>query len=92
MPEPESSLNGAAFKACVEQVPAPCLLPDGIVVMDNLRSHKVAGVRQAIKARHAYPAAGISPFIAVSQSEPSFAVWPGMDRFAESAILFIISF
>ena len=43
-------MNGTAFKAYTEQVLAPSLKPGDIVVMDNLSSHKVAGVRKAIKA------------------------------------------
>lgn len=46
----DGAMNGAAFKAYVEQVLAPSLTPGDIVVMDNLSSHKVAGVRDAIKA------------------------------------------
>ncbi|MGH8756557.1 MAG: IS630 family transposase, partial [Burkholderiales bacterium] len=43
-------INGAKFLAYVEQVLAPTLSPGEIVVMDNLGSHKVAGVRKAIEA------------------------------------------
>ncbi len=48
------AMNGAAFKAYVEQALAPSLLPGDIVIMDNLSSHKVDGVRKAIKAVGAY--------------------------------------
>jgi transposase len=44
------AINGKLFLAYVEQVLVPTLRPDDIVVMDNLSSHKVAGVRQAIAA------------------------------------------
>ena len=50
----DGAMNGGAFKAYVEQVLAPSLAPGDIVVMDNLSSHKVAGVRQAIKAAGAF--------------------------------------
>jgi transposase len=50
----DGAMNGAAFKAYTEQVLAPSLKPGDIVVMDNLSSHKVAGVREAIKAVGAY--------------------------------------
>ncbi len=50
----DGAMNGAAFKAYVEQLLAPTLAPGDIVVMDNLPSHKVAGVRQAIKAAGAF--------------------------------------
>ena len=50
----DGAMNGAAFKAYVEQVLAPSLSPGDIVVMDNLPSHKVDSVHQAIKAVGGY--------------------------------------
>jgi transposase len=49
----DGAMNGDAFRAYVEQILAPTLTPGDIVIMDNLSSHKVAGVRQAIEARGA---------------------------------------
>lgn len=49
----DGPINGQAFGAWVEQFLAPELRAGDIVVMDNLGSHKVAGVRQAIEARAA---------------------------------------
>jgi transposase len=49
----DGAINGEAFLAYVEQVLAPTLASGDIVVMDNLGSHKVAGVRHAIEARGA---------------------------------------
>ncbi len=46
-------MNGAIFLAYIERCPAPTLSPGDSVVMDNLPAHKVAGVRQAIRAREA---------------------------------------
>jgi transposase len=46
----DGAINGELFLAYVEQVLAPTLLPGDTVIMDNLGSHKVAGVRQAIEA------------------------------------------
>lgn len=43
-------INGAIFVAYVEQMLAPTLSPGDIVIMDNLSSHKVKGVREAIEA------------------------------------------
>ena len=43
-------MNGVIFKAYVEQVLAPTLKPGDIVIMDNLASHKVAGIRLPIEA------------------------------------------
>ena len=42
--------DGTMFVAYVEQVPVPELQPGGTVIMDDLSSHKVAGVRSAIEA------------------------------------------
>ena len=46
----EGTINGVLFRAWVEQHLAPALKPGDIVVMDNLSSHKVAGIRKAIEA------------------------------------------
>ena len=48
------AMNGCAFKAWVEQSLAPTLTAGDLVVADNLGSHKVAGVREAIEARGAH--------------------------------------
>lgn len=45
----EGAMNGDWFLAYVEQVLVPALRPGMVVVMDNLPSHEVAGVREAIK-------------------------------------------
>ena len=44
------AINGESFLAYVEQMLVPTLTSGDIVVMDNLGSHKVAGVRKAIEA------------------------------------------
>jgi transposase len=46
----DGPINGTRFRAWVEQALAPTLVPGDIVVMDNLSSHKVAGIRAAIEA------------------------------------------
>jgi transposase len=46
----EGPMNGELFLAYVEQCLVPTLKPDDIVVADNLASHKVAGVVEAIEA------------------------------------------
>lgn len=46
----DGAINGPVFLAWVRQHLAPALKPGDIVVMDNLSSHKVNGVRQAIEA------------------------------------------
>jgi len=49
----EGAINGRRFRAYVEQMLAPTLAPGDIVLLDNLRSHKVAGIAEAITARQA---------------------------------------
>ena len=46
----DGAINGDLFLAYVEQVLAPTLKPGDVVIMDNLRVHKIAGVRNAIAA------------------------------------------
>src|SRR5664279_4360679 len=46
----DGPINGETFLAYVEQALAPTLSPGDIVIMDNLGSHKVAGVQEAIEA------------------------------------------
>jgi transposase len=45
----EGAMNGEWFLAYVKQVLVPSLRPGMLVVMDNLPSHKVAGVKEAIE-------------------------------------------
>jgi transposase len=49
----DGAIDGQSFLAYAEQFPAPALRPGDVVVMDNLGSHKVAGVREAVEARGA---------------------------------------
>ena len=46
----DGPMDGAAFRAYVQQVLAPELTAGDVVIMDNLPAHKVRGVRQAIEA------------------------------------------
>ena len=46
----DGPINGLAFRAWVEQMLAPQLRPGDIVVLDNLGSHKVTGIAEAIRA------------------------------------------
>ena len=46
----DGAMDGPAFLAYVEQVLAPALRRGDTVFMDNLRTHKVEGVREAIEA------------------------------------------
>jgi transposase len=46
----DGPINGIAFQAYVDQILVPTLAPSDIVIMDNLGSHKGAGVRAAIEA------------------------------------------
>lgn len=49
----DGPMNGAAFRAYVNQVLAPTLNAGDIVVMDNLPAHKGPAIRAAIEARGA---------------------------------------
>jgi transposase len=49
----EGATDAEVFLAYVEHVLAPTLRPGDMVVMDNLRAHKVAGVQQTIEGRGA---------------------------------------
>ena len=46
----DGAMDGASFIAYVEQVLVPTLKRGDVVFMDNLRTHKVDGVREAIEA------------------------------------------
>jgi transposase len=46
----DGAINGRRFRAWVEQALVPTLAPGDIVVMDNVSSHRVAGVKAAIEA------------------------------------------
>jgi len=59
-------MNGVIFRTYLERCLIPTLTPGDIVIMDNLSSHKVAGVREAIEAAGARlvsprPAAELRP-------------------------------
>ncbi len=49
----DGALDGASFLAYVEQVLAPTLSVGETVLMDNVRTHKVAGIQEAIQAKGA---------------------------------------
>jgi hypothetical protein len=46
----DGPMDGDVFRAYVERVLVPELVPGDVVVMDNLPAHKVRGVREAIEA------------------------------------------
>ncbi len=46
----DGAVNGDLFEAYVRELLVPALRPGDVVIMDNLSSHKRAGVRQAIEA------------------------------------------
>ena len=49
----EAATDGDVFLSYVEQVLCPTLRPGQVMILDNLRAHKVAGVREKIEARGA---------------------------------------
>ena len=46
----DGPMDGESFRAYVEQCLVPTLRRGDIVMMDNLASHKVAGIKEAIEA------------------------------------------
>lgn len=46
----EGAMNGETFLSYITHCLAPTLKPGDIVVMDNLKAHKVAGIKEAIEA------------------------------------------
>lgn len=46
----DGPMNGAAFRAYIEQVLVPTLRPGDVVIMDNLPAHKSPAIRDAIEA------------------------------------------
>jgi transposase len=46
----DGPMDGDSFRAYIKQSVVPTLRQDDIVVIDNLSSHKVAGIREAIEA------------------------------------------
>jgi transposase len=49
----DGAMTGIVFRQYVEQILAPTLTSGDIVVIDNVATHKVAGIREAIEARGA---------------------------------------
>lgn len=49
----DGARDGENFRVYVGEVLCPGLRPGDIVVMDNLRAHKVSGIREAIEGRGA---------------------------------------
>jgi transposase len=49
----DGPMTGPIFRTYVEEFLAPALQPGDVVVLDNLAAHKVAGVREAIRAAEA---------------------------------------
>jgi transposase len=46
----DGAMDGPTFLAYVEQILAPTLRKGDIVFMDNLRTHKIDGIREALEA------------------------------------------
>lgn len=49
----DCAMNGAIFRQYIREQLGPTLRPGDVVVMDNLSSHKVTGIRELIEARGA---------------------------------------
>ena len=76
----EGGINGELFRAWVEQHLAPVLKKGDIVVMDNLSSHKVPGIRKAIEAAGAEFAACLRTTTQARRRTGSIADHPGFCR------------
>ncbi len=84
----DGPLNGAMFRAWVEQELAPTLRPGDLVICDNLACHTVAGVREAIAARVATlrPLPAYSPDL--NPIEPAFSkLKAGLQQAAKRTLL-----
>ena len=46
----DGATDAAVFRAYITQVLVPTLVPNDIVIIDNLSAHKVSGVEEAITA------------------------------------------
>ena len=49
----DGPVNGEAFRAYIEQVLVPELVPGDLVIMDNLPAHRAICIREAIEAARA---------------------------------------
>lgn len=49
----DGALDGEAFRLYVKEVLAPVLQPGDLLVLDNLATHKVAGIIEMVEARGA---------------------------------------
>ena len=49
----DGAMNGAMFSNYVESMLAPTLSAGDVLVMDNVSTHKVSGIREAVEARNA---------------------------------------
>lgn len=83
----DGPVNGALFRACVEQQLAPTLRPGDRVIMDNLDAHKVAGVREALAVAHAQ-VVYLPPYSSdLNPIEPAFAkLWRLLRTAAERTL------
>jgi hypothetical protein len=83
----DGSMNGPIFLAYIEQCLAPTLGRRDMVIMDNLPTHKVAGVVEAIEAVGASVLylPSYSPDLNGSERKPSLAMCKGRSSGDESA-------
>src|SRR5690606_9021061 len=91
----DGPINGALFRAYVEQLLVPSLSPGDIVVIDNLGSHRSRAVRDAIVAAGArlaflpppaFAGAGSTPQTSTrsSRSSPRWSIGCGWHKRAAS--------
>ena len=74
----DSPIDGEMFLAYVREFLCPTLQPGDIVVVDNLSSHKVSGVEEAIRGHRRHPALSCRPILPIST--PSRSSFPNSKR------------
>jgi transposase len=81
----DGAMNGAIFLAYIAQCLVPTLKHDDIVIIDNLKAHHVAGVREAVEAAGAtlrylpQYSPDLDPIELLSPSSKPFCARPPLD-------------
>ena len=76
---PDGPMDGAAFLAYVQQFLCPTLAPGDIVIADNLPSHKVTGIREAIEKTGA-TLRYLPPYSDINPNEKMFSKLKALPR------------
>jgi transposase len=82
----DGAMTGALFLKYVQEFLCPTLQPGDIVIADNIRSHKVAGVKEAVEAAGAHMRYLPSYFLDLNSIEKHFTKLKGLLRKAVKRI------